>query len=175
MTDHPPVVITHPVPLQSGRQFRNFPLGLALGQLCDLARTGLAVQQRLQHQLARHPEQVGEHATQFDIGIFQHLLDTVALTRGIVQKLPTPTREIPSFRDRTRRDETRANHGMAEKRGQPPSILRVGFVPLAAFHIFGVGQHDCEIILQDVEDRLPVTTRTFQDRMRTALTHQPLP
>jgi hypothetical protein len=57
---------------------------------------------------------------------------------------------------------------MAEKRGQPPSILRVGFVPLA-FPLFGVGQHDCETILQDVEDRFPVTTRTFQDRLRTAL------
>ena len=50
----------------------------------------------------------------------------------------------------------------------------IGFVPPAAFPIFGVSRHDCQAILQDVEDRLPVNARTFQDRLRTAGMGQPL-
>lgn len=46
------------------------------------------------------------------------------------------------------------------------AVLPVGLVPL---HIMRVGQDDFDALFKDVEDRLPVRSRTLHDGVRAAL------
>jgi len=58
VTNHLPVMVTHSMPFQRSHDLRNLALRPVLGKLRDLCRLRLALQQRLQHQLTGHSENV---------------------------------------------------------------------------------------------------------------------
>ena len=58
---------------------------------------------------------------------------------------------------------------------QPPTVLRIGLVSLAGLHVLWVRQYHSHAMFQDVEDRLPIGTGTFNCYVRAGLLDQPKP
>ena len=92
-----------------------------------------------------------------------------------MQNLTASASEVAQFANRPGRYEAGPDHGVAQQMSQPPCVRWICLMPFAAFYILRVRQHHGQTILQDVEDRLPVSTRALQHRMRAPLGHQPLP
>ena len=69
-----PMVIRHPPP-QRLAQLIARRLEPPIGKLGQSARIGFTGDQRLDHRPAAHPQDVGDHAVQLDVGILQRFLD----------------------------------------------------------------------------------------------------
>jgi hypothetical protein len=87
-----------------------------------LRQTGgvlLAHHHRFQHGAPRHPQDIGSHRAQFDVGVFEHLLNAI----GNIGRLPAQNRpvtsEIPQIADRFGRNEAPPEQSMLE---QVPTI-----------------------------------------------------
>jgi hypothetical protein len=87
-------LIPHPVLLQGSHNLRHFAPHIAARKLCQLLGRTLIGQQSLQHRLPTGPKDIAEHIAQLHIGIFQHLLHSVAFAGPGAQQFATAPCQI---------------------------------------------------------------------------------
>src|SRR5215467_1565708 len=119
-----------------------------LGKLRYLDRIGLAFQQRLQHPLSGYTENVGQHAAQLDVGVFQGLLDSVLFAGSGLNDLPAPPGQIPQFSLPPRRDKTGRDHGVAQQMRQPPRIFGICLVASSRLDLIRIRQGHLHHVFQ---------------------------
>src|SRR6516165_1359138 len=79
------VMIGHPMALQGFGDCRDLlPRGTAC-QFSYLPGGGFPFQQRLQHELTRSSEHIGEDGAQFDVAVLQNFLYPITLAAGVAQ------------------------------------------------------------------------------------------
>ena len=75
--------------------------------------------------------------------------------------LPRP-REVPEFLDCGGWDEAAPNEAVRHQVGQPSGIVHVALAAGDRAHVPGIGQHQGELRLEHVPNRLPVHARRFE-------------
>ena len=126
--------------------------------------------QMLDHLLSRLAMNVGDHRGQFNVGVLEKLLEAVELGGLLLNQFLPVTGQIPKFTDGFGGDKTASDEAMAQQLGNPFTVLYVGFPARDILDISSIGQNHFHALFQNVEDRLPVDSGTFQSNMGALLT-----
>ena len=162
LADQPPVMLVHPVSLQSFGQFR-YPLAQpALAQFGDLFNRDLFPRhQHAHHCLTGHPEDIADDVSDLDICGFQDLLYPILLSRQITLQLFSSAREVPQFDNAPGREKASFEHSVTVKMSQILSIAEIRLV--SALRLLSPRGHEDnrDACFQNVLDRNPAGSRTF--------------
>ena len=143
---------------------------MAARQLRDIESARLplgaqAIHQRFQHQLSGQTEHVTQYIADLHVGVFQHFLNTVALLGRNADHLLAPSRVVPQFSDRARRDEARTDHAMPQQMRQPACVMRIRLMPRNRLNLLWIRQNDFQrvlrVVFQHVEYWLPINARAL--------------
>lgn len=147
-----------------------------MGQRGQTLRLPLAGNEGLQHRPTALPQDVGDHAVELDVGLFQRLLDALNMGRALAHQLLPGAHQASQLAHLLRRHEAAADQSVCLQVREPD---RVGHVALAArngLDVLGVGQHQLEGagLRQNVPHRLPVDPGRLHRHRRDAMARQPL-
>ena len=78
---------------------------------------------RLDHQPPGNSEHVTENVAELDIGIFEDLLNTIALACPFPHQLSASASQIPEFPDSAFGNKTRSDHAVAKQVRQPAAVV----------------------------------------------------
>ena len=124
MREQPGMLGTKP-PVQRGLEVLLLFPEAAFGEFRSLLGSVHACQQGLHDRAARGAHDIGRHTGQFDIGIFQYLLQTIDFrTVGMDQLAPVP-RQVAKIPDLDRRDEAALEQPMLQEFRHPRAVLHV--------------------------------------------------
>ena len=166
-------VVAREAAVEGGGQVLARRLQPAIGERRQSRRIGLASDQRLQNAPAVDAEQVGHDGCEFDVGVLQHLADTVLVLRHLALQLRARPRQIAQLPDRLRRHEARADQAVGQEIGQPAGIARIALAAGQIARLVGVDQHQRERGVQDVPHRLPIDTGCLHHDMRDTTLFEP--
>ena len=107
----------------------------AVGQGSQSSRVGFAGDQRFDHPTTGQADDVGNHRVEFDVGVFQRLLDALDVTAPLPHELLAGSQQVAHLLRRLVGNETRSDQPVRQQVGQPGGIVDVGF---AAGHILDV-------------------------------------
>jgi hypothetical protein len=62
---------------------------------------------------------------------------------------------------------------VAQQIRQVLGVLPIGLVALTVLNLLWVGQHDCKVAFQNIEDGYPIGARAFHHDVRNVLLAQP--
>ena len=101
----------------------------------------LAGDQRPEDGAPAGAEQVGDHAGDLEVGVFQRLLDAQGVASHLANQLFAGARQVTQLLDRLGRHEARADQAVGQQVGEP---VRIADVALASRDVAGVGGVDEE-------------------------------
>src|SRR5215208_71557 len=121
-----------------------------------------------------HPEEVADEAGNLQIGVLERLLQPQAMLRDLPPELLPRPREVPELLDRGGWDEAPPNESMRHQVGEPGGIVHIALAPWDRAHVPGIGQHQGELRLENVPDRLPIHAGGFEGDDLALVCTQPL-
>ena len=138
-------------------QLRDLGAQAPLGQIGQHGRVMLAIDQRLQHQPARHAGDVAGHRGQLDPGILQQLLQPLDLPAAFSSHRRAGPGQVPQLADWGGRHEGAVDQAVRTQLGQPRGVGDVAFAAGQVLHLSSVDQHHLKVgVLEQVVERLPV-------------------
>ena len=124
---------------------------------------------------AARAQDVGDHARQLHVRVFECLLQPLRVPRDLSDELLARPRQVAQFLNRGRRHEAALNQPVGQQVGDPGRVL---LVALAARNIPDtprVGEHQRQrlFVYEDVPHRPPVHTGRLHGYVRAAGLSQP--
>src|SRR6266542_298538 len=113
-------------------------------------------------------------AGELDARVLEHLVQALHLPASLLDLRLAVTGQVAQLADRPRRHEARPHQPMLDQLADPG---RVGDVGLAAGHVAQmprIQQPTLEALLEQIEDRLPVTAGRLHPDQRHPVTRQPV-
>lgn len=117
---------------------------------------GLTVNERLQHGTPALAQDIAEHDTELEVGVFEHLLDALDVGAPIAHELLSGARERAQLLHGHRWHETRADQAVGKQVGQPHRVVDVGLAPGHVLDLCGVGPHQLKVAVEHMPHGLPV-------------------
>jgi hypothetical protein len=161
-------------PLQRIAQSGDLLTQLAAREIGQNIGVGRAGDERVEHRAAALAEDVRRDAVQLDAGVFQRLVQPLGLALALGDLRAPIARQQPQVADRLGRHEARRQQPRLGELAQPRRIADIG---LAARHVLDVprvDEHQLEVVLQQMPDRLPIVAGGLHHDVRDLVRAQPV-
>jgi hypothetical protein len=120
-------------------------------------RVALPGDQGGQHVPARDPEDVGDHAGELHLGVFQQFLGALLLPGALLGQGAAVAGQVPQLPLGPGGDEAGPQHAALGELAQPDRIQLVGLGPAGdVLDVAGVDHPALDVVFEQVERRLPV-------------------
>ena len=146
--------------------------GGAIGQPLGV---GLPGDQRRDDRPAAGAQDVGDHARQLHVRVFECLLQPLRVPRDLSDELLARPRQVAQFLNRSRRHEAALNQPVRQQVGDPGRVLLVALAARNIPDMPCVGEHQRQrlFVSEDVPHRLPVHAGRLHGHVRAAGLGQP--
>jgi hypothetical protein len=138
----------------------------AAGEIGEDVGVGRSRDERVEHRAARRAEDVGGDAVQFDVGVFQRLVQPVGLALALGDLRLAIARQRPQLTLGFGRHEAGSQQPGLHELGQPLRVRDVGLAARDLLDVARVAQRQLKVFFQDVPDRLPVGAGGLHRHMR---------
>ena len=136
---------------------------------------GLPGDERRENRPATDAQDVGDHACQLHVRVFQRLLQALRVPRDLADQLLAGPRQVAQLLNRGRRHEAAPNQPVRQQVGNPGRVLPVALAARNVADVLRVGEHERErgFVFEDVPHRLPVHAGRLHRHVRAAGLGQP--
>ena len=142
-----------------------------IGEHLGISRAG---HERVEHRPAGLAQQVRRDAVQLDVGVLQRLVQPLRLALALSDLRLAIPGELPQVADRLWRHEVGLQQPRLGKLTQPRRVAHVGLAARDLLDVTGIDEHQLEVVLEDVPDRLPIHPGRLHDDLRHAVRRQPI-
>src|SRR5258708_26795816 len=156
--------------LQFGDLVPQFPLG----QLCQPGSVFLPGEHRFQHRSPRSTQSIGRYRCQFNVGILQHLLNSIRDAVDLLYQTPPIASEVSKFTYWLWGHETPAEQSVLHQIRDPLVVFLVRLPARHSFDVLRIHQQRLELLRKNVPHRLPVHSRGLHGQMSYAALREPI-
>jgi len=108
------------------------------------------------HGARRLAQNIGGHIAQFDVGIFQHLLETIDDACPIFDQTGAMPSEFAQFALLGGRDEAGGEQAVLQEIGNPLRIPPIGLASRHRLDVRRIDQQQGKVALEEVENGSPI-------------------
>jgi hypothetical protein len=146
----------------------------ALGELGEHVWIVRAGDQRLEHPPAGGTEHPAGDRGELDAGVLEHLVQPLHLADTVVDLRLAVASQIAQLADRARRHEARPHEPVFEQLADPLGIGDIGLAAGNVAQMLGVQKPTLAVLLEQVEDRLPVGAGRLHPDQTHPIARQPI-
>ena len=162
------------VALERCAQFLFSGFESARAQLTQLVRVAFSCNDRSENRPPAYSQNRANHARQFDVRVFQRLLNSLGLPSDFSNELLSRSGQLSQFLDRRWRNEASSNETMGKQIRYPQGITDIA---LTTRHVLDVGrlcQHQLKMTFEHMPHRLPIHSGRFHRYNRATALPQPI-
>src|SRR5229473_4951543 len=155
-------------------QFRDLVPQQSFGHLGQLRNVLLPAEHGLQDRSPRSSQCIRRYRCQLNVGILQHLLNSIRNPVDLLYQTHAIPREVAKFTYWLRRHETPAQQSVLQQIRDPLAVFLVRLPARHGFDVLRIHQQHLELLRKNVPHRLPVHSGRLHGRMRHAALLQPI-
>jgi hypothetical protein len=145
-----------------------------VGEFGQLERISDAVDHRLDYPPATEAHDIGDHRVEFDVGLFESLLNPLDMAGLLARQLLAGTQQRPQLLDLLFRNEAGPDQPATHEIGDPHGIVHVGLAAGDILDVRRIGHDQLERPLaQDIPHRFPIDPGRFHRHLGTPALRQP--
>src|ERR1700722_3959059 len=155
-------------------QFRNLVPQQPFGHLGQPGSVLLPGEHRLQDRSPRRSQCIRRYRCQLNVGILQHLLNSIRNSVDLLYQAHAIPREVAKFTYWLRGHKTPAEQSVLQQIRDPLAVFLVRLPARHGFDVLCIHQQHLELLRENVPHRLPVHSRGLHGRMRHAALLEPI-
>ena len=167
-------VMVADVTLKSQAQFWNFFFESFLGKRGQVFGVVLPGNDGFDHPSARNAQGVGGNRTEFDVGLFEKLLNAIRHRTLRLLQLCPKARQIAQILNVGGRHKAAPNQAMLQEISDPLTIFGIGLTTRNHFDVMWIHQQQLEMALQHSPDGSPVHPGRFHGNVAYLMLSKPI-